>query len=276
MNNKKKTQNKENKNLAVQEASIIKNEIIKLENETLPVLAAGLAHEVKNPLAAIHLHLQLLENQIHLVDNKELRENLLNRIQIIKKEIISLNRLLQEFLKVIRSEKRSYKIQELNEMIPSIISLLKPQAHKVGAEIYFYPGKLPINLEIDPIFVKQILINLIINSIQAFYTEPQNQKKRKIEISTGIENDIPYIRIADNGPGIPEDIQHKIFEPFFTTKQEGSGLGLALVKKMVEEMNGSIEFISKEKEGTIFTIYFYPKSIKDITNEAQRHKNEIE
>jgi len=267
--NKKPTKREKEHELPIQELSLIKS-------QTLPVLAAGLAHEVKNPLAAIHLHLQLLENEIYLVEDEKLRSNLLNRIQIIKKEIISLNRLLQEFLKIIRSEKRSFHIQELNELIPSIISLLKPQANKVGAEIYFYPGKIPIQLEIDPIFIKQILINLIINSIQAFYSESSNEKKRKIEISTGVENDIPYLRIADNGPGIPQDIQHKIFEPFFTTKQEGSGLGLALVKKMVEEMNASIEFISKEKEGTIFTIYFYPKSIKDITKEIKGQRNEIE
>jgi signal transduction histidine kinase len=273
MNKNKKNKKKES---SIKDIQIIQKEIVKLENETLPVLAAGLAHEVKNPLAAIHLHLQLMENQIQLIDKKELRESLLNRIQIIKKEILSLNRLLQEFLKIIRSEKKSFQIQELNDLIPSIISLLRPQAHKVGAEIYFYPGKIPMNLEIDPIFIKQILINLIINSIQAFYSDNSNPKNKKIEIYTGIENDIPYIRVADNGPGIPKEIQHKIFEPFFTTKQEGSGLGLALVKKMVEEMNGSIEFISKENEGTIFTIYFYPKSIKDITIEIQRQKNEIE
>ncbi len=256
---KHKTKNKKQKELIT-----IQNEIAKLENETLPVLAAGLAHEVKNPLAAIHLHLQLLENQIYLIDKEDIKKNLLTRIQIIKKEIINLNRLLQEFLKVIRSEKRTFTIEEINDLIPSIISLLKPQAQKVGAEILFFPGKLPNSIKCDPLFIRQILINLIINSIQAFYTENDPNKKRKIEISTGIENDIPYIRIADNGPGIPQNIQHKIFEPFFTTKQEGSGLGLPLVKKMVEEMNGSIEFISKEKEGTIFTIYFYPEISKEI------------
>lgn len=240
-------------------------QIVKLQNDALPVLAAGLAHEIKNPLAAIHLHLQLLENQIYVVENATLRENLLRRVEIIKREIISLNRLLQEFIKLIRSEKRNFTLQELNEIIPSLIALLKPQADKVQASIHFYPGKMPFHLQVDPVMIKQILINLIINSIQAFYTDSDTAKKRKIEISTGIENDLPYIRVADNGPGIPENIQKKIFEPFFTTKSEGSGLGLALVKKMVEEMGGEIDFVSKEGEGTVFTIYFYNKPAKNVS-----------
>ncbi len=267
MSNKKKIETKNKVKKDTKEIEVLHNEIVKLENETLPVLAAGLAHEVKNPLAAIHLHLQLMENQIFLIENKDLRDNLLKRIHIIKREIINLNKLLQEFIKVIRSEKRTFRLEELNELIPSIISLLKPQADKINATIYFYPGKLPSSFEIDPLFIRQILINLIINSIQAFYTDPEVEKKRKIEISTGIENDIPYLRISDNGPGIPKEIQHRIFEPFFTTKQEGSGLGLALVKKMVEEMNATIEFFSKEKEGTIFTIYFYPTKTKHISKD---------
>lgn len=229
---------------------------MELEKNTLPVLAAGLAHEIKNPLAAIHLHLQLLENQIHTLENLQIKENLLKRIQVIKKEIISLNKLLQEFIKVIRSEKRTIHLEEINDLIPSILSLLEPMAKKANVEIVFQKGILPYKLEIDPIFVKQIMINLIINSIQAFFVDPDKTKKRKIQISLGVENEHPYLRVADNGPGIPEKYQKKIFEPFFTTKQEGSGLGLSLVKKMVEEMNGSIDFISKEGEGTIFTIYF--------------------
>ncbi len=256
-------------NKKTKKKQMIKPEIIQIANENLPVLAAGLAHEVKNPLAAIHLHLQLLENQIHLIENEDLRKNMLNRVQIIKKEINSLNSLLQEFLRMLRSEKKSFTIEEINEIIPSIISLLQPQTKKVNAEIYFYPGKLPRTIKVDPIFIKQILINLIINSIQAFYSEKELDKKRKIEISTGLENNIPFLRVSDNGPGIPKKIQKRIFEPFFTTKQEGSGLGLTLVEKMVKEMGGYIDFFSKEKEGTIITIYLEkPRSIpKDVTPE---------
>ncbi|MCS7205978.1 MAG: ATP-binding protein [Leptospiraceae bacterium] len=262
--NKKKALKKKNVKQAIEKPNVLSLPLSNIQNEALPVLAAGLAHEVKNPLSAIHLHLQLLENQIQLVENPSLREAMLKRVEIIKKEILSLNRLLQEFIKIIRAEKRNFTLLELNELIPSIVSLLKPQADKVQASIYFYPGRLPAHFEIDPLFVKQILINLIINSIQAFYTDKDATKKRKIEISTGIENELPYIRVADNGPGIPSSIQGRIFEPFFTTKQDGSGLGLALVKKMVEEMGGEIDFVSKEGEGTVFTIYFYGNSMKNI------------
>ncbi len=251
---------KKNKPIIQNSNLTLRNQIAEVENNTLPVLAAGLAHEIKNPLAAIHLHLQLLENQIYAIENHQIKENLLKRIQVIKKEIMSLNKLLQEFIKIIRSEKRTLYLEELNDLIPSILSLLEPMAKKANVEIVFQKGILPYRLEIDPIFIKQILINLIINSIQAFYIDTDTTKKRKIQISVGIENEHPYLRVSDNGPGIPEKYQKKVFEPFFTTKHEGSGLGLSLVKKMVEEMNASIDFISKEGEGTIFTIYFPPKT----------------
>ncbi|MFN3603897.1 MAG: sensor histidine kinase [Leptonema sp. (in: bacteria)] len=249
---KRKTNSIKNSELAIQ------NQVLELQKNTLPVLAAGLAHELKNPLAAIHLHLQLLENQIYSIENSSIKENLLKRIQVIKKEIISLNKLLQEFIKMIRAEKRTYSLKELDDLIPSIISLLEPQAKKANIEIEFQKGELPEKIKIDPIFIKQILINLMINSIQAFYVDRDPTKKRRIKISIGMENEVPFLRVMDNGPGIPERFQKKIFEPFFTTKQEGSGLGLSLVKKMVEEMNGTIDFISKEGEGTVFTIYFSP------------------
>lgn len=221
----------------------------------LPVLAAGLVHEVKNPLSAIHLHLQLLENQVLQVENDELRDQMTKRVDIIKREILGLNQILQDFIRLIRSESKTIAAQGLNEIVSQVVQLLSPQAARLQIMLQFRQGKVPDSLHLDPVFVKQTLINLVLNSVQAF-AEVQDNRDRRVTISTGIENGTTFLRVEDNGQGILPEDQGKIFEPFFTTKHEGSGLGLSLVRKMITEMGGTVDVVSSPGKGTIFTLYF--------------------
>lgn len=221
----------------------------------LPVLAAGLVHEVKNPLSAIHLHLQLLENQVLQVENDELRDQMKKRVDIIKREILGLNQILQDFIRLIRSESKTIAAQGLNEIVSQVVQLLSPQASRLQIMLQFRQGKVPDSLHLDPVFVKQTLINLVLNSVQAF-AEVQDNRDRRVTISTGMANGTTYLRVEDNGQGILPEDQEKIFEPFFTTKHEGSGLGLSLVRKMITEMGGTVDVVSSPGKGTVFTLYF--------------------
>lgn len=218
-------------------------------------MAAGLVHEVKNPLSAIHLHLQLLENQVLQVEDEALREQMKKRIEIIKREILGLNQTLQEFIRLIRSETRSIASTGLNEIVDQVVQLLRPQAERNQIRIDRLTGQVPENLQIDASFLKQTLVNLILNSIQA-YESINDNRDRRIVVTTGIEDGRFFLRVEDNGAGILPEDREKIFEPFFTTKSQGSGLGLSLVRKMMMEMGGHVDLVSSPGKGTRFTLYF--------------------
>ncbi len=223
--------------------------------EELPALAAGLVHEVKNPLAAIHMHLQLLENYVGDIDEAELRGKIGDKVRLIKNEILGLNRTLHNFLSMIRPGTGPKELSDdLNGLVGEVVELLEPQALREGIELTFRPGNVASFEAADASFVKQIVLNLILNSIQAFQGS-EDFDDRRIEVSTGEKKCYPYIAIADNGPGIPENVQERIFDAFFSTKGgKGSGLGLTLVRKMVIALGGRIELQSTPGEGTKFLV----------------------
>ncbi|MCR9142541.1 MAG: HAMP domain-containing histidine kinase [bacterium] len=225
----------------------------------LPTLAAGLVHEVKNPLAAIHMHLQLLEGYVGEINDDDLRGKINGKVGIIKNEILGLNRTLHNFLSLIRPGVGEKEVSsDLNRLVGEVVDLLEPQALREGIDLQFQPGALESSRTIDASFVKQIVLNLILNSIQAFQAsgDPVSED-RAIQVTTGERKTYPYVGIADNGPGIPDDVQARIFDPFFSTKRgKGSGLGLTLVRKMVQEMGGSVELKSAPGEGTRFLVIF--------------------
>ncbi|MDH5654529.1 MAG: HAMP domain-containing histidine kinase [Spirochaetia bacterium] len=233
------------------------NKLVKIAETSseLPVIAAGLVHEVKNPLAAIHLHLQLLEGYSDEIKDQDVRQKIQKKVNVIKKEILGLNFTLQEFIHHIRSEESKHAhLMDINEMIQEVIQLLEPQAARESVHVEFFPGEFGRVSNADPVYIKQIVINLILNAVQSFIHAENSDRDRQIKIISGKRGDQSFITVEDNGPGIPEEIQEKIFSPFYTTKAEGSGLGLALVKKMTGEMGGTVELKSLPGSGTEITI----------------------
>ena len=259
MSKKKKTSG--NKNLPAIRPTM-------LEPEDLPTMAAGLVHEVKNPLAAIHLHLQLLEGYADEIQEDQVKEKIQGKVSTIKNEILSLNQSLQDFIRLIRSEEKTGTIAiAFNELIKDIVGFLEPQALREGIELQFEPSEVDREIHMDPTFVKQIVMNLIINSIQAFEKSDIPMEERRITVSTGRKPPFDFVRIKDNGPGIPEDSQNRIFDPFYSTKEKGSGLGLSLVQRMITSMGGHLELRSEGQLGTEFTVYLGgPKMLSSKPN----------
>jgi two-component system nitrogen regulation sensor histidine kinase GlnL len=231
----------------------------------LPVIAASLVHEVKNPLAAIHLHLQLLEAYTAEIEEEKLRSKINNKIAFIKNEIAGLNTTLQDFIRRLKPEEPGAgSSASINQIVRESVMLLEVQARKRNIELEIKED-LPAETQCaDPVMLKQVLINLVLNAIQAFEHRPDIEAPH-ISVITGQVRKVAYVRIKDNGPGIPAEIQEKIFDPFFTTKKEGSGLGLSIVKKMILDAGGQID-LESGKEGTDFTIYLgRPDVLADAT-----------
>ena len=225
----------------------------------LPALAAGLIHEVKNPLAAVHLHLQLLQEYLSEVEENAIREKLEAKVTLIKNEIQNLNQTLHSFFTLLKPNlHKKNKAFDLGIVIEDVIHLLEPQTEKKGISIDFHHAKIDKVYHLDLSFIRQIILNLLLNAIQSFENLQDPKRKKWIRIMTGKKKGWIYIEISDNGTGISEAVQERMFEPFYSTKKEkGSGLGLTLVQKMLTSMGGRLEVQSKMEQGTSFLILFY-------------------
>lgn len=202
-------------------------------------LAAGVAHEIRNPLTSLKGFLQLLQAG---VDQKEVY------YQIMSEEIERIESITSELLFISKPLTDQKKIESLHSMIKDVIMLLQSQAHLknikidwlVSEELYTYCDRSQI---------KQVLINIIKNAIEA--TEEDGMVK--VEVHLDDEGRLE-IDIIDEGPGIPSDIFEKIGEPFFTTKQSGTGLGLMITKQILEKQNGRLFIVKSNENGSIFRI----------------------
>ncbi|MGL4986623.1 MAG: sensor histidine kinase [Treponemataceae bacterium] len=225
----------------------------RMENlASLTNLAANVAHEIKNPLGSISIHIQLIQKSLA----KSRREQKLpdekyaeRYLSIINEEIERLNQIVVDFLFAVRPINARLELLNPNELITSIVDFFKPE---LSLQNIRFELKLLENsplLLIDPKLFKQALINLFQNARSAI--EGNNGI---IWISSQIKNGQYIFNIADNGKGMDQATLSRIFEPYFTTKASGNGLGLTMVYKIIKEFSGDVSVNSFANDGTIFTI----------------------
>lgn len=204
-------------------------------------LAAGLAHEIRNPLGSLIGSIDILKDGFDKNDKKY------EFLAIIDKEIHRLRNKLDEFLKFAKPSPPQKIPNNLNDVINAAISLTKESASKNSIEFELnLNNKMPL-IPIDGELIKQILINLILNAIQAM---PEGGK---IQILSSFDNFSISFSIKDEGNGIPHSELEEIYKPFYTTKENGTGLGLSVVKELVVSMNGTI-FAESGDNGTCFNL----------------------
>ena len=267
------------------------------QSSDLPILVAGLVHETRNPLAAMHLHLQLLDNYTRELQDPLLKEKITTKIILLQTEIKRLNQTLTNFSKFqidpdpIKATPISHRKEDedqkkvtakrtnspfsLNTIVKEILDLLEPQIKEANIKTILRFGKIEIIQGMELSFVRQIVLNLLLNSIQALYSY-KLQMEPSIEIVTAERNNLIYIIIRDNGPGISEEKKDKIFQLFYSTKKnveskEISGLGLYLVYKILALLNGRLELDSKKGKGTSFTIVLQ-RPLKAIARDSSKFK----
>lgn len=203
-------------------------------------MAAVLTHEIKTPLTSIKMNSEMLADSLNLGEDDRISMN------IIQKEINRLNNLVKEvllFAKQMVLNKVSFDIHDLiNEIIQSVGNKFSDKNFIVINDVR------NVNVFADRDKLHQVFLNLILNA----YESAENNGQLTIE--SNIDNGSISIHLRDNGKGIPEEMRDKIFEPFYTTKSSGTGLGLAVAKKIIELHNGCIELVTTGEEGTIFNI----------------------
>ena len=218
---------------------------------SLGELSAGLAHEIKNPLASIKASLEILFTELPL--DREKREF----AEIVEKELNHLENIVDEFLQFARTPKPVREPCDLGDVVASLKTLCSQEAqrHAVVLDISI-PRTLP-EIEVDASQVQQALLNVVLNGIQAM----PSGGSLEIEIE-GRPGGV-VTRVHDQGPGIDPDDTARIFEPFFTTKARGTGLGLAIARKLIEAQGGEIRLASHGSGGSIFVIDLPDKGGRD-------------
>ncbi|MDR2747870.1 MAG: PAS domain-containing sensor histidine kinase [Treponema sp.] len=223
---------------------------------SLTTLAAGVAHEIKNPLGSISIHIQLMQkalaaNRGHMerdAANTEGLDQLDKYIAVVNEEIDRLNHIVVDFLFAVRPMNLDLREGNINTLIGELMEFMgfELSGASIVCNLELEEG-LPL-LKFDERYLKQALLNLVKNAAAAM---PEGGK---LTVKSGHKDNEAFISVIDTGVGIPEENLSKIFEPYFTTKATGSGLGLTLVFKIIREHRGEISVKSREGEGTSFTI----------------------
>ncbi len=210
-------------------------------------LAAGVAHEVRNPLNSISIIIQRLLYEFEPVSEKDKFQKL---ISTIREEIARINKIIEQFLKFARRPKLNLRIENISDIVLKSIEVITPEAKNIKI-IKNIESNLYLKVDSDQIL--QALINVLKNSIQAI------EKDGVVEVDLSDVEDGVYIKIKDNGKGIEKENLSKIFNLYYTTKPDGTGIGLSIVNQIISEHNGKIDIESEPKKGTTVNI-FLPKN----------------
>jgi len=237
--------------------------------QALTLLAASVAHEIGNPLNALHIHLQLMEREVKKLKSATARPGLSLRgraqtvatqdtataahkleqyLSVAKGEINRLDYIVTQFLQAIRPSTPQLKVTSLNEVVERTLALLRPELDNRGLHVKTKLARQLPPTAIDPTQTQQALVNLVKNAMQAM------TRGGTLTLQTGEGADAIWVSVSDTGGGIPQEQINRIFEPFYTTKKKGTGLGLMIVQRIVRAHNGRIELDSQVGHGTTFRI----------------------
>ncbi len=213
----------------------------------LTLLAAGVAHELGNPLNSLHIHLQLMERRLRKVPDSQ-RKELTKIVDVAKEEIARLDAIIRQFLGAIRPTQLDCRLENLNQLVQESVRFLEAEIADrniiVESELR---SDIPL-LELDRTQMKQVFFNVIKNAFQAM------KSGGILRVRTDVDDRFASVTFTDSGGGIPEEEMSKIFEPYFTTKAGGSGLGLLIVRRIIREHGGEMELLNSPGTGLSLTM----------------------
>jgi PAS domain S-box-containing protein len=211
-------------------------------------VAAGIAHEIRNPLSGINIYLNTLKKLHHRDGSEEKVEQILKQVQSASIKIESVIRRVMDFAKP--SEPKLTLI-DINEPITDAVSLTAVTMRKSGIKIEkFLTDDLP-RIAADKNLIEEMVLNLMNNAAEAMKAM---EAGKKIGVASFVEDDQIFIQVSDSGPGVPQEIRDKIFDPYFTTKHEGTGIGLSLCHRIINDHGGSLAVSDSDLGGAEFRI----------------------
>lgn len=213
----------------------------------LTLLAAGVAHEIGNPLNSLHIHLQLMQRKVRKLDD-EVGQELQESIEIARSEIDRLDSIVTQFLKAIRPSKPQLHPEHVNAIVEEAVRFFAPEIEDrdIVVEQELHSGLPPLELDRDQL--KQAFYNIIKNSFEAM------KRRGILRIRTDIDGSHVLVSFTDTGGGMSAESLSRVFEPYHTTKESGSGLGLLIVRRIVREHGGELSLESSEGKGLTLTI----------------------
>ena len=214
---------------------------------TVGRLSLKVAHEVRNPIAAIELNAELLGDIVGERPGPEMEEAG-SLVGAIRDQVAALDALTEEYLAFARFPRAQFEEDSVNDMVRAVVDFVRPLAarQEIGVIVTTDPALPP--MEIDRTLLRQAVLNLIKNGIEAV------SKGGTLTVTTRRLDDTVEIAVSDTGPGIPPEVGRRLFEQFFTTKPQGTGLGLSISRQIVEEHEGQLRWTSTPGAGATFTV----------------------
>jgi PAS domain S-box-containing protein len=218
--------------------------------ESIGTLAAGIAHEVGNPLASISALVQVAQR-----NTKD--EFVLEKLGLVKSQVTRISKIIRDLVDFSRPSNFELQTMDINESIKESVEITKVGTKAKDIEIDLNLSDDVPSMPLIADQLEQVFVNILLNAVDAILETKDQKHHKRIEVETAVANDTVVITFSDNGPGIKEENKNKIFEPFFTTKQKGKGTGLGLWVSygIIKNFHGNIEVKSQPGKGTTFIIH---------------------
>lgn len=245
--------------LAKYEGEVRQNERLR----TLGQLGGGIAHQIRNSVTGCWMAVELHERKCHVGDDQE-------GLAVAKRQLELMERYLQRFLGLGSSSDKPHVRTNLIDVVDSVLSLVSPTARHVDVQINWSPPQQPVVIEGDANLLEQMLVNLVLNAIEAASQAPASKDSlaRRVNISLGSTDNRATLEIRDTGKGPAPEVQEQLFDPFVTEKPDGVGLGLSVAQEIVTAHRGSIQW-KREHGLTCFIVQFPVMGAATVTEPNQ-------
>ncbi|TVR52332.1 MAG: GHKL domain-containing protein [Puniceicoccaceae bacterium] len=218
--------------------------------DSILLLAAGVAHELGNPLNSLEIHLQLMERQLKRMDHSPASEKLREAVEVSRSEVGRLDRIIRHFLEAIRPQRPDFQQANLLAILEESLTFLSGELEDRGLKVEVETEVTPPPVLADPNQIKQVLFNLVKNAMEAM------REGGRIKFKFRDDDQHVILQIGDSGHGIRSEHLGRVFQPYQSTKRGGHGLGLMIVQRIMREHGGQVGIESKEGIGTVVTLQF--------------------